>query len=387
MPPTPIRVLHVITGLHTGGAETMLCKLVTGNGADGIGHAVLSLGVPGPVGARMVEAGIRVHTLGMRGLMPLPTHVARLRRITAAERPHVIHGWMPHGNLAASSASLGRAVPVIWGIRQSLYDLAYERPTTRLVIRLAARWSRHPARIVYNSHSGAEHHEALGYDRSRTLVIPNGFDTDAFTPSAEHRRAVRAELGISEDAIVIGMVARYDPMKDHGNLLQAAARLARERPDVHYVLAGRGVDETNAVLVDGRAGAGLSARMHLLGERADTARLFAACDVAVLTSYTEGFPNVLGEAMACGTPCVSTAVGEASWIVGETGRVVPPRDPDALADGMRWILALGAEQRRALGAAARRRIQSTYGLAAVRGQYARLYREIAGSIRPRDPGT
>ena len=377
-----IRVLHVITGLATGGAEMMLWKLVSGGADSRIDHAVLALGVPGPVGERVTRAGVPVHSLEMRGRVPFPRHVARLRRIVAAEAPDLLHGWMPHGNLAAWVASLGRGVPVIWGIRQSLYDLAYERWTTRGLIRLAARLSRRPARIVYNSHPGAEHHEALGYDPVRTAVIPNGFDTDAFAPSVEHRCRVRAELGIPDDAIVIGMIARYDPMKDHRNLLEAAALLTGAGPVSHYVLAGRGVDEANAALVRARATAGLEGRMHLLGERADTARLFAAVDVAVLASYSEGFPNVLGEAMACGTPCVSTAVGEAPWIVGDTGRLVPPRDPAALAEGIRSLITLDPAQRRALGAAARHRIESRYGLAAVRAQYARLYQDVLA-----DPAT
>jgi glycosyltransferase involved in cell wall biosynthesis len=363
----------------------MLLKLVSGGPAAGIAHVVVSLAVPGAVGSRLAETGVRVHTLGMGGRIPFPWHVARLRRIVATERPDILHGWMPHGNLAAWVASLGPATPLIWGIRQSLDDLGAERWTTRVLIRLAARLSRRPARIVYNSHAGAEHHEALGYAPTRTVIIPNGFDTDAFAPSPDHRRSVRAELGIPDDAVVVGMVARYDPMKDHRTLVAAAALLAQDGLAPQYLLAGRGVDEANAALSAARAGAGLLGRMHLLGERADTARLFAACDVAVLASaYGEGFPNVLGEAMACGTPCVSTAVGEAPAIVGDTGRLVPPRNPAALAEGIRALITLDPAQRRALGAAARRRILRDYALAAVRDEYARLYRDVRAR-RDADP--
>jgi glycosyltransferase involved in cell wall biosynthesis len=373
-----VRVLHVITGLDVGGAETMLSRLVR-PGTSGIAHGVVSLRAPGPIGEMIGHTGVPVHTLDMRGRLPFPHRVAHLRRIVQSEAPDILHGWMPHGNVAAWAACAGRPIPLIWSIRNSLNEPKGERASTRVLVQAAAWLSGRPARIVYNSRVGAAHYEARGYDRGRTVIIPNGFDTGRFAPSPEHRRTVRAELDVPDSAMLVGLIARPHPVKDHGTFIEAAAQLCRTGLAPHYLLAGRGVDDGNTRLVSARDAGGLRGHMHFLGERTDVARLLAACDLGVLSSRSEGFPNVVGEAMACGVPCVVTAVGEAPWIVGDTGKVVPPRDPVALADGMRALLALGSDGLHALGAAARQRIEREYALPAVRQRYAALYHEVLGA--------
>jgi glycosyltransferase involved in cell wall biosynthesis len=245
---------------------------------------------------------------------------------------------------------------------------------TLMMVRLCAPLSRLPSDIIFVSQSSRSEHKRFGYRIENSRVLPNGIDTHLFVPSNAARLSVRQELGLPEDAFLIGLVGRYHPMKDHNNFLKAAAQLLKVHPDLHFMLIGRGINPWNKALQGAIQDAGLRNQIHLLGERTDTPRLSAALDIFTLSSsYGESFPNVIGEAMACGVPCVVTDVGDASWIVGETGRVVPRRDPAALAEGWRELIALGEAGRKALGNAARLRVMESFPLESVVAQYEALY--------------
>jgi glycosyltransferase involved in cell wall biosynthesis len=231
-------------------------------------------------------------------------------------------------------------------------------------------------KILYNSKIGAIQHRDFGYQTEKTLVVPNGFDTELFAPSMEARSDVRLELGVAENTILIGLVGRYNPMKDHANFLRAAALLLKSHPDVHFVLSGRGVAWENQALTKLVRVLVLAERVHLLGERHDMPRLAAALDIASSSSaFDEGFPNVVGEAMSCGVPCVVTDVGDSAWVVGKTGRVVPPRDWEALCAAWRELVEMETAARRALGTRARQRVKEQFSIEKVARQYERIYEE------------
>lgn len=213
------------------------------------------------------------------------------------------------------------------------------------------------------------------------VVIPNGFDMEGWKPDPGARVDVRRELGLPLEAPLIGLISRFDPVKDHRTFTLAALRLLNQLPNVHFLLCGGGVTWENSELSAWIRSSGAASHFRLLGERDDIPRLTAALDLAALSSYTEGFPNVIGEAMACGVPCVTTDVGDAAYIVGETGRVVPPRQPEALAEALRELIEDGPERRAALGAAARRRVAEYFDLPGVAARYEGLYRDIVRSPR------
>lgn len=372
-----MRILHFVATLNAGGAETALARLCTSLGSD-FSCTVVTLIDAGIIRERLTRGGIRVETLGIRGRVPGPGALRHLRQLTVALQPDVIHGWMPHGNLVAMAASMARAgTPVVWGIRQALYDLGYERTLTRALIRAGAVLSGRTARCIYNSTVAAEHHESLGYRRDRRAVIPNGFDTGQFAPNARAGAAARRELGIPEPAPIVLMLARAHPVKDHPTLLRAAAQVIAAAPETVFVLAGAGTERGSAV--DRLAQSlGVSASIRLLGERQDTAQLAASADIGVLSSYTESFPNAVGELMASGVPCVTTAVGDAPALVGQSGRVVAPRDPGALAAALLDVIRMPAPVRAALGMRARRRIEEHYSLRAMAEAHAAIYRGVLG---------
>jgi glycosyltransferase involved in cell wall biosynthesis len=225
-------------------------------------------------------------------------------------------------------------------------------------------------------------HTALGYATEKMIVIPNGFDLDAFKPDSAARASVRAELQIPAGAPVIGLVGRFDPQKDHRNFVSAAALLHRSRPDVHFLLCGDEITWENVELRGWIEEAGIRNQCRLVGRRHDMARLSATLDIAASSSsFGEGFPNVIGEAMACGVPCVVTDMGDSALIVGQTGRIVPHQNSKALSIAFHELVELGREGRSQLGAAARRRIEKHFNLPDIVARYQNVFQELAGSAR------
>ncbi len=373
-----MKVLHVITGLSTGGAERALYNLLSGGLAARDGVAVLSLRDEGTYGPRIRDLGVPVYTLGMRRGLPGPAAITRLYMLVGELRPDMIQGWMYHGNLAATLAGwLAPGRPAVaWNIRHSLYSLTDEKPLTRQVIRANRRLSGRTDSIVYNSCLSREQHEAFGFLADRGRMIPNGFDTDNLQPSRELGQLVRRDLAIPEDALVIGHVARFHPMKDHASFLRAAVQVAIAMPNTRFLLAGRNVDLENAALF-GIVPSDFVGRFYFMGERDDVPALMQAMDVFCQSSWSEAFPNVLGEAMALGVPCVVTDVGDSRDIVADTGITVPCSDSEALARGLMAMLSKQDDVRRALGRAARARVEANYALPRIVGEYQGLYEALA----------
>jgi glycosyltransferase involved in cell wall biosynthesis len=298
---------------------------------------------------------------------------------------------MYHGNLMASMAALalrksatrdvrGQKPPVIWNIRQTVYDLRRERWLTAKLIRQGARLSSGPAAIIYNSQTSAGQHEKLGYRAEKHVIIPNGFDCHILRPNEAERKEVRTELGISDDTVLVGLVARYHPMKDHKGFLKVAAMVVQSHPQTRFVLAGAGVSSTQSELVKGIQQNGLGDRVIPLGERSDIQRLNNAFDIGCSASaWGEGFSNAIGEAMACGVPCAVTDVGDSAYIVADSGFVAPSRAPKALAEAIGRLIEIGHTGRQQLGAKARQRIETDFSLSAIVQKYEDLYLAICKS--------
>lgn len=369
-------VLHIITGLATGGAERALYNLLQGGLSTKFNSHVISLSDAGNIAPQIEALGVPVTTLGMRTGRPSLAGLLKLRTVIKQLQPDLIQGWMYHGNLAATLARSmhSERAAVVWNIRHSLYQLKNEKLLTRQVIRANRFFSSSPDALLYNSHLSRQQHEVLGFVANKGQVIPNGIDLKRFSFSEDARQRIRAELSIPAEALVVGHVARFHPMKDHTNFLQAAERVALRYPHAHFLLSGCDVSPENASLKQ-KIPASLKSRCHLLGERSDVADLMSAMDVLCLCSaWGEGFPNVLGEAMAVSVPCVATDIGDSALVVGDCGVVVKPQDKMALAVGIESLLGLPATERRLLGGQARRRIEDKFALGAIVERYAALYK-------------
>lgn len=384
-----MRVTHVITGLSRGGAENTLYRLIAAQ-ADPSQHSVISLTDAGLFGERLRVLGVEVRCLGLRrGSIPSPMAILRLRRWLRQLRPAVVQTWMYHADLLGGIAALLAGVPVCWGIRHSNLSPEQNKRMTLKVAALCARLSPLvPARVVSCSARAIEVHRRIGY-ADRFDLVPNGLDLSHFKPlSGDGRRAVRSSLGIPADGKVVGHLGRADPLKDHGTLLAAFGRVAAGNPNAWLLLAGAGLKHGDPVfeaLVSASIDVQFANRIVALGQRDDVAELMGAMDVFVLSSIGEAFPNVLAEAMACGTPCVVTDVGDSAEIVGSTGWVRQPRDANGLAQDILAALDEPGDQRFARNKQARQRIADNFTIERMVDAYDAVWRKAKRRTRRSAP--
>lgn len=305
----------------------------------------------------------RLVRLNKRGRWDMVSFLQRYLAAVRKAQPDVVYAFMGPASLMALTSRFGHArVRVAWGLRSSNIDLSQYGWFARIVRRAEAGLSRSADLIIANSDAGVRQAEADGFATRRMIMIGNGINTEVFQHRPGVRAEVRRELGVPSQARLVGMVARIDPMKGYEILLQAAALVSRGRPDVHFVLAGGGSAQDLARLQAMAASLGITAIVHWLGRVDDVTRVYCALDVATSASSSEGFSNAIGEAMACGLPCVVTDVGDSSRIVADTGVVVPPGSAEQLAAGLLRLLGLPDAERSALGARAAEHIRTHHSV-------------------------
>jgi glycosyltransferase involved in cell wall biosynthesis len=367
----PRKIVYVTAGLRGGGAEAMLARLATARPAVADEIAIVTLLPAEAHMARLRAAGVEVIELRFDQPGGIAAGLLKLARLIGERRPDIVQGWMYHGDLAALVALVlsgrRRHTRLVWSIRCTAIDWRGYGVGLWFVVKACALLSGWPDVVTANSVAGLKSHLALGYRPRRAEVVANGIDIDEFRPDAAARRVVRTELGIADGAIVLAHVARVDAMKDHGSFLAAMVAL----PDLSAVLVGAGTENLPA-----------PRNVLRLGRRHDVARLFAAADFVVSSSrFGEGFSNVLAEGMACGLPAVATNVGDAKLIVGDTGLVVPPERPDALAAAIGTLAAESATARAERGSRARARIVENFAMPCAVQRYVDLYESLGSSPR------
>ena len=375
-----IKVIHVITGLDVGGAEMMLYQLLAHMDRTRFDAEVISLTDIGLVGEKIQALGVPVRALEMsRSGLPNPLRVWQLTRWLRAARPQMVQTWMYHADLVGMAAAwLAGDLPVIWNIQHGSLRLRSDNLRTFLVAKVCAILSHwRSVHIISCSAATSREHQELGYAAAKISVIPNGTNTIVYRPNPESRRTIRRELNITNEIPLIGMIGRFDPQKDHHNFIQAAVRLHAACPDANFLLCGLDITWENAAL-SAWIPETLRSYFHLLGRRLDVEQIDNALDIGCLSSsHGEGFPMAVGEIMACGVPCAVTDVGDCALLVGTTGRVVPPRDPQALAERWRELIEMGSEQRASLGRSARRRVETNFSIPKIAAHYETLYQEVA----------
>jgi glycosyltransferase involved in cell wall biosynthesis len=375
----PIHVMHLITDLDVGGAEMMLSRLIGAVDERYCRMSVVSMIAPGPVGAQLAARGVSVRSLGMSRAVPDPRALLRLIKILRREPVDVLQTWLYHADfLGLLAAQCSGVRNLVWNLQCSNMDFSYYSFLSAALPRLLARLSGQADLALVNSAAGKAVHERLGYRPSRWEIVPSGIDVKRFQPDLAAKARLCCELGIPLESFLICLPARVDPMKDHANFLAASAQFNRTHPNAYFILAGRGTHQSNEFLRPLLENTGCAGQISLLGERSDMPALLAGVDLVTLSSaFGEGWPNVVGEAMACGVPVVSTDVGDAAEIVGPTGIIVAPRDASALAAAWERFYRLDATVRRELGMAAHQRIVDRYTLTAVAARYEALYHELA----------
>lgn len=372
-----IKVLHIISNLMSGGAEAMLSKVARASAKSDVDHVVISMITGGIIADDLATSDIPVHFLGAGRSFGAVTHIGEIRQLARDLNPDLIQGWMYHGNIAGTAGGLfnGRSIPVIWNVRQTVRTLRHESLLTAFLILLGAPLSRSPRAIIYNSLHAAEDHERFGYTHKRRVIIPNGFDTELFRPSATSRGFLLKELRLPANAAIVGRVANFHTHKDFPTLMAAFASIARQNPRAHLVMVGRGLDSKNHAFAALMASLPFSDRVRIMGERSDVAQIIPGFDVLLSSSSAEAFPNVIGEAMACGVSTVTTDAGDCREVLGDPERVVARGDAEALAQATLQLLSLDPAERAAIGSRDRARVIERYSIEAVAAQYAALWRQ------------
>jgi glycosyltransferase involved in cell wall biosynthesis len=323
-----INIIHIITSLTSGGAEGMLTRLVCQNSNKNIRNTVICLTDKGIHGKTLKRNGIEVLTLDLKNFKNIFSSVNNLRKTLKCENPDIIVSWLYHADLISiifGKFIWARKSSYFWNIRCSDIDLGNYSFITRVVLYINRCLSHLPNGIITNSFAGRDFHKSFGYKNRNWVYIPNGIDTDKWYPDAQDRNQVRTNLNIRESEIAICCVARSDPQKDHKTLLDAFTRAHRIKHNLRLFLIGR---HTENIAVPEE----LSAHVTLLGERSDTPLLLRGMDMSILSSaYGEGFPNVIGEALATGTYCIASDVGDSARLLEKLGSIVPKEDPETMA--------------------------------------------------------
>jgi glycosyltransferase involved in cell wall biosynthesis len=383
-----IVVFHVITGLNTAGAEMMLFKLLKGSKGSQYQPIVISLLDKGTMGEEFEKINQQIIILQWSKWYRLLAAPFFIIYLLLKYKPVIIQGWMYHGNLVASvmaffNSVFNRVIKrksfVVWNIRHTIYDLNEEKMQLRFLIKLGALLSRRADAILFNSSVSQRRHAEIGYSNVNNRVIPNGFETNKFKP-AKNKSELRKAFNLAEDFVIIGHVARYHPMKDHAGFIDACIANAKKHANICFIMVGRDVDDNSNIhnnknrLAEQIEHSGFKHLFYRFGEQKDLLNIYNLFDIFVISSaWGEAFPNVLGEAMACAVPAIVTDVGDAAEIVAETGLVVPPKDPNALADAMHKLLQMSEKSRAELGIRARQRIKENFELSRIVNQYEDLY--------------
>jgi len=372
-----IKIIHVITCLNTGGAEMMLTKLVAASSLAEETHIVISLMGKGTLGDQ-VSKHAKLYSLGLKSGGMSFSALVKLFKIIKKENPDVIQGWMYHANIAALLVNCVLRKVLVWNIRQSLVDIKLEKRLTALLIRVSSLSSFMVDKVIFNSHVSLSQHIKAGFTEKNVIVIANGFELDKFKElPVEQIISFKKEYGIPTQSQIIGHVARYHPMKNHIGFVKLMSEVLLAQESVYCVMAGKDINEDNIELVNAISEGKCEHRFILLGERSDLASIYGIFDFTVNSSlWGEAFPNVIGESMACGTPCIVSDVGDSMRIVGDFGFVYTCDDDRGLVSHLESALNMGGEEYSKKSSLCKSHISENYSINAIYEQYVFLYKQL-----------
>lgn len=329
-----MKILFLSRQLNIGGAERQLVTLANELAARGHEIVVASYYPGGALSQMLDPKRIKLISYEKKSRWDLFTLFLKTLKVVRDEQPTVLHGWMHTQNVVATFAkALNPKVTMVWAVRASNLEEHLDW-AEKLTIWLQARLSIFASRIAVNSMAGLEYAVKSGLPREKMLFVPNGIDTNTFYPNDEERRRVRAQWNMGDDVKIVGNISRFDPIKNHTMFLKAAAGVAAERSDVRFICVGHGKESYLQELKQLARTLGLEGKVHWIQAQSEVRAVYNAVDVFCSSSLTEGFPNVIGEAMACGRHCVVTNVGDSALVVGDTGVVVPSDDAKAMTAGL-----------------------------------------------------
>lgn len=376
---TKIKVIHIIVGLNVGGAETMLYKLLKYSDRSMFDFEVISLMDKGVYGPKIEELGIPVHTLGIkRGSINI---LALKKAKHIVKDADIIQTWMYHADLLGYFIrKYSKGQKLIWGIRHSNLEKKYNKKLLLIIAKLNAFLSKKVDLVISCSKNASQIHQKFGYNSSKMIIIPNGFELETFQQNQQAKNSVKNELCIPTEQQLMVHIGRWNAQKDYPNLIKAIKLVQLERPDVNFLLCGTDIEEGNKDLTRLISEIGIKKSIYLLGKRNDIPRILSSADGVISSSLGEGFSNVIGEAMACEIPCVVTDVGDSGYIVDKFGIVVPSRDPVKLAEAILNLSRKSDKEKKELGRKARERIMNEFEIKKIVNKFEEQYSKVISSI-------
>ncbi len=374
-----MKIIHIITSLNIGGAEQVLKQFLLSAPDAQRNTLVISLKNLGKIGEELQHYGFEVVALNMRSFLSFPVGIVRLYRIIRQYRPDIVQTWLYHADLIGGiAAKMAGIKNIVWGIHT--VELRKKAYLTEVIRKLLA-WLSYmiPSKIVCVAEASRKKHIALGYDPSKIVVIGNGFELEQLQSSPQQRSELRATVGFNDWDVVIGTLGRLSQVKGQDVFVRSAGMIAQEYSNVRFLMVGRELETTNKIVMEWINATGFADRFVLMGERRDVSVVLSAMDIFCLPSRSEAFPLVLGEAMAMGLPCVSTDVGDAGVLLGDTGILVQKDDYEALTAGLKQMLDMSQDERTELGERARLRVESEFTLEQMRKKFEAVYAELLGS--------
>lgn len=369
-----MKVLHIITDLDVGGTEIVLLNLLRKQDKNKCQSVVLSIKSPGKIAEKIQECGVPVHSLYIDSKWRILKVLCGVIRVIRKEKPDIINTWLYHADFIGFIASkLCLKKNVIWNIRCSDIDQNKLMLSTLITLKINSFLSRFVTCIIVNSIKGKKWHSDRGFRPLSWEYIPNGYDINDWETSVEKRSEIRNELKLNDDSFVVGMVARYDHLKDHATFLKAMRLVISDLPNISVIMIGKDVDDNNVELSEIIRSLGLNESVILLGIKNKMIDYYACMDLLVMSSVTEGFPNVIGEAMSAGLPCISTNVGDASSLINDKHRIVAVRNHMEMGNKIINYIQLGKGERESISKASRHRVLENYSLDMMVTRYQQLY--------------
>ncbi len=374
-----IEIVHVITGLEVGGAESMLCQLLENCDQVRFNHTVVSLTGEGALSGRVRQTGVDLVSLRLNSPATMFRDFFQLILVLRRKEPDLVQTWLVHATFLGSLAGLLAGVGnIAWAFHSGFEKGANVKLSLRLLTRLLGACSGWlPAEIISCAQSVKKRCVELGFQSDKFRILRNGTDTRTFTPQPDSCAAIRSEIGIPPNVPVVGIAGRFTPEKDYGLFFESALSLQQTMPEAHFLVCGSGTDKGNECAMKYVVQSEQPENFHLLGTRNDMPLVYSAMTIFALTSASEAFPLVLGEAMACGIPCAATQVGDCKEIIGDTGRITDSRKPNEIAKMWESMLRLPVDEYEQLSRMARERIAENFSIEKCVWEYERLYRDLA----------
>jgi len=368
------KIIYIITGLNVGGAELVLLRLLMKINKKEYDPLVITLREKGIMGERIEKLGINVHCLRIHSFINLLPGLIKLVNKINIFNPQIIHTFMIHSAFFVGIiAKLLNKPTIIWNIFSTDLSLQSNKYKTRLIIIMCAYLSKIiPNRIIIDSNASYSSHKKAGYSWEKMEIIHNGVDTNEFSPNTIKRSEYRKQY-FKENELVIGLIARYHPVKGHDIFIKAVSILRREVSNVKFLLNGSNIEISNSKLMKMISKEGIQDFIHISDSKLEATNILLACDILVSSSKFESFPNIICEAMACSIPCVVTNVGDCAEIVGETGVIVSANDADELSSAIMGLINMPLKDRKKLGENARLRIKNNFSLSLMMEKYNNIY--------------